>query len=132
MLMRSLLSGIAILVAWTVIDTLLHNLLLRSMYDENPGFWRPFDQMNLALIYIATFTLIAVFIATYRLLVRPKSVAQGIRLGALIGLALGTASGFGTYIHMPIPFALACGWFIGGWLKGIVAGAIVGAIVPES
>jgi hypothetical protein len=41
------------------------------------------------------------------------------------------ASGFGTYIHMPIPLSLAWGWLIGGWLKALVAGGIVGGLIKE-
>jgi hypothetical protein len=52
-------------------------------------------------------------------------------LGAFVGLALGIASGFGTFIHMPIPLPLAWGWFLGGWLKGLVAGGIVGGMIIE-
>ncbi len=87
--------------------------------------------MNAVLIYIVIFILIGTFVGTYWLLVRPKSLAAGIGLGAFIGLALGISVGFGTYIHMPIPKALAWGWLIGGWLKGIAAGAIVGALINK-
>jgi hypothetical protein len=131
MLKRLSLSGLAILIAWTVLDLLLHRFFLRPMYEENSSLWRPFDQLNVALIYVVTFILIATFLATYWLLVRPKSLGAGVRLGAFIGLALGISSGFGSYIHMPIPLALAFGWLIGGWLKGIAAGAIVGALITE-
>jgi hypothetical protein len=127
-----LLSGLGILVAWTALDVLLHRILLATIYQENASLWRPLDQLNVILIYVVTFTLIGAFIATYRLLVRPKSLGAGVRLGAFIGLALGISAGFGTYIHMPVPLALAWGWLIGGCLKGIAAGAIVGALVPES
>ena len=132
MLKRLLLSGLAILIAWTVLDVLMHRLLLQPMYEENASLWRPFDQMNVVLIYVVTFTLIATFVGTYWLLIRPKSLGVGLRLGTFIGLALGISAGFGTYIHMPIPLALAWGWFIGGWLKAIAAGFIVGALVTES
>ena len=132
MLKRLLLSGLAILVAWTVIDVLIHRLVLRPLYDENPGLWRPLDQLNIALIYVVTLILIATLVATYWLLVKPKSSGSGICLGAFMGLALGISSGFGTYIHMPIPLALAWGWLIGGTLKGIAAGAIVGLLIRES
>ena len=132
MLKRLLLSGLAILIAWTVLDVLMHRLLLQPMYEENASLWRPFDQMNVVLIYVVAFTLIATFVGTYWLLIRPKSLGVGLRLGTFIGLALGISAGFGTYIHMPIPLALAWGWFIGGWLKGIAAGFIVGALVTES
>jgi hypothetical protein len=132
MIKRLLISGLIILIVWTVFDLLMHRLLLRQIYEENASLWRPFDQMNVVLIYIVTFILIGTFVGTYWLLVRPKSLTAGIRLGAFLGLALGISVGFGTYIHMPIPQALAWGWLIGGWLKGIAAGAIVGMLITES
>src|SRR5262245_51099968 len=85
--------------------------------------------MNLSLIYSVTFVLIVVFVGIYQLLVRPKSLRAGLLLVGFLGLALGVSAGFGTFIHMPIPLALAWGWFIGGWLKGLAAGAIVGAVI---
>jgi hypothetical protein len=132
MLKRALLSGVAILIAWTVLDLLLHRYFLAPLYEVNATLWRPFDQMNVALVYLVTFALIAIFVATYLLLVRPKSLRAGVAFGAFIGLALGISAGFGTYIHMPIPLTLAWGWFIGGWLKGVAAGAVVGRLVTDS
>jgi hypothetical protein len=129
MLMQLLLSGLAILVTWTIFDVLMHRLLLRPMYEENSSLWRPFDQLNVVLIYVATFSLIGIIVGAYWLLINPKSLGAGVSFGAFIGLALGIASGLGTYIHMPIPRGLAWGWLIGGWLKGIAAGAIVGALI---
>jgi hypothetical protein len=85
MLKRLLLSGLAILIAWTVLDVLMHRLLLQPMYEENASLWRPFDQMNVVLIYVVTFTLIATFVGTYWLLIRPKSLGVGLRLGTFIG-----------------------------------------------
>ena len=126
---RPLGAGLAILVAWTVIDALMHRLFLAPMYEASASLWRPFDQLNIALIYAVTFVLI--FVGVYRLLVRPKSLGAGLALGAFVGLALGIASGFGTFIHMPIPLPLAWGWLLGGWLKGVVAGGIVGATIIE-
>ena len=132
MLIPLLLSGLAILLAWTVFDVLMHRLLLRPLYEENTNLWRPFDQMNVVLIYTATFSLIGTFVLTYWLLISPKSFGTGVGFGALLGLALGISAGLGTYIHMPIPRALAWGWLIGGWLKGVAAGAILGALITQS
>jgi hypothetical protein len=131
MLTTLLLSGLAILVAWTVFDVLLHRLALRSFYEQDPQLWRPFDQLNVVLIYLVTFTLIACYVLTYWLLIRPKSLAAGIGFGSFLGLALGLAVAGGTYIHMPIPRALGWAWLIGGCLKGIAAGAILGALIRE-
>jgi hypothetical protein len=128
---RPLGAGLAILVAWMVIDALMHPLFLAPIYESSAVLWRPFDQLNIALIYAVTFVLIAVFVSVYSLLVRPKSLGRGMAMGAFVGLALGISSGFGTFIHMPIPLSLAWGWFLGGWLKGLVAGGIVGAMIVE-
>src|SRR5262249_16391833 len=130
-MLRLLLSALAILAAWATLDLLLHRLFLAPIYEANPNLWRPLDQMNVALIYAVTFILIGVFVGAYKLLVRPKSLRAGLSLGAFIGLALGVSAGFGTFIHMPIPLALAWGWFIGGCLKGIAAGGIVGAVIID-
>ncbi len=125
------IAGLLILIAWTLIDLLAHRLFLAPIYASAPHLWRPFDKLNVALIYAVTFGLIAIFVAPYRVLVRPKSLRAGLLLGALLGLALGAAVGFGTYIHQPIPLALAWGWFITGSVKGIAAGAILGALVND-
>ena len=88
--------------------------------------------MNVVLIYIVTIVLIGIVIGIYSLLVRPKSLGAGLVLGAFLGLALGLSSGFGTFVHMPIPLSLAWGWLIAGWLKGLVAGGIAGAVIVDS
>ena len=129
---RSLIAGAATLVAWMLLDLSAHRFLLAPIYEASASLWRPFDQMNVVLIYAVTVVLIGVFVGIYALLVRPKSLRAGLALGAFIGLALGIASGFGTFIHMPIPLALAWGWFIAGWLKGLIAGGIVGAVIVDS
>jgi len=128
---RLVLSSLAIFVAWTLLDLLLHRFLLAPIYEVSPDLWRPVHEMNVALIYAVTFVLLGVFVGIYKLLVRPKSLRAGLWVGAFIGLALGVSSGFGTFLHMPIPLALAWGWFIGGWLKGLAAGAIVGAVIVD-
>ena len=128
---RPLLAGLAILIAWMLLDLLMHRLFLAPLYEASTQLWRPFDQMNVALIYTVTLVLITVFVGIYGLLVRPKSLGTGLALGAFLGLALGVSAGVGTFIHMPIPPAVAWGWFIGGWLKGLVAGAIMGAVIVE-
>ena len=128
---RLSLAGISILFAWMLIDLLAHRLFLAPIYASSAHLWRPFDQLNITLIYAVTVGLIAIFVASFRVLVRPKSLCAGLLYGLFFGLALGTAVGFGTYIHAPIPLALAWGWFIAGTIKGVAAGAILGAVVTE-
>ena len=129
---RPVLAGLAILVVWMLLDLVLNRFFLAPVYDASRDLWRPFDQMNVPLIHAVSVVRIGVCVGSYGLLVRPKSLGAGLALGAFVGLALGVSVGLGTFIHMPIPMAVAWGWFIGGWLKGLVAGAIVGAVIIES
>ena len=129
---RPLLAAVGILVAWMLLDLIAHRFFLAPIYEATASLWRPFDQMNVVLIYTVTGVLIGIVIGIYSLLVRPKSLGAGLVLGAFVGLALGLSSGFGTFVHMPIPLSLAWGWFIAGWLKGLVAGGIVGAVIVDS
>lgn len=126
---QTISAGLAIFVTWTILDIILHGLLLRSTYEATASLWHPLNEMNQPLIFLVTLVLIACFVLVYALLVGPKSLARGLRYGALFGLATGIAAGFGTYIHMLIPLALVWSWFLGGWIKAIAAGAIVGALV---
>ena len=129
MVMRTILAVLAIFIAWSILDFFLHRLLLRGAYEATANLWRPMNEMNFPLIYFVVAVLIVSFALIYGLLVEEKSLASGIRFGALFGLAIGVSVGFGTYIHMPIPLTLAWGWFLGGWVKAIAAGAIVGALI---
>jgi hypothetical protein len=131
MVKQMIWAVLAIFVAWLVLDFLLHRLLLRSAYEAASNLWRPFAQMNIPLVYFVMLTLIASFVLIYGFLIEQKSLASGIKFGVLFGLAISISSGFGTYIHMPIPLKLAWGWFLGGWFKAITAGAIVGILIKQ-
>jgi hypothetical protein len=78
-------AAILILIAWTFIDILAHRLFLEPIYVSTPQLWRPFDQLNVALICGVTFGLIAIYLATYYVLVRPKSLRVGLLLGLFLG-----------------------------------------------
>ena len=128
---KLILAVVAVFIAWSILDFILHGLLLRSAYEATANLWRPMDQMNMPLIYFVTLVFTLCFVLIYGLLVGQKSLASGIRFGALFGLATGISMGFGSYSYMPIPLTLAWSWFLGSWIEAIVAGAIVGAIVKS-
>lgn len=129
---RVLLSTFLILVAWILIDLLLHNHLLAPLYEQNPNLWRPLNQMSVALAFLARLLLLGSFVATYAWLVGPRRLGTGIAFGALTGLTLGVGVGLGTYIHSPIPVALAWGWFWAAMIKSLAGGVIVGLLIKET
>ena len=131
MMKRTIWAVVAVFVAWSILDFILHGLLLKSAYEATANLWRPMDQMNMPLMYLVTLVSTTCFVLIYGLLVGQKSLASGIRFGALFGLATGISMGFGSYSYMPIPLTLAWSWFFGSWIEAITAGAIVGAIMKS-
>jgi hypothetical protein len=131
MVKRTILAILAVFIAWSILDFILHGLLLRPIYVNTASLWRPMNQMNVTLMYFVTLVFTVCFVLIYRFLVGQKSLVTGIRFGALFGLATGISMGFGSYCYMPIPLTLAWSWFIGSWVEAIAAGAIVGAIIKS-
>lgn len=128
---RTIWAVVAVFVTWSILDFILHGLLLKSAYEATANLWRPMDQMNMPLMYLVTLVSTTCFVLIYGLLVGQKSLATGIKYGALFGLSAGIIMGFGSYTYMPIPMSMAWAWFFGSWIKAIAAGAIVGAIIKS-
>jgi hypothetical protein len=129
MVKRTILPVLVVFVVWSVMDFIIHGLLLQSTYEATANLWRPMDEMNMGLIYIVTLLFTTCFVVIYGLLVGEKSLASGIKFGVLFGLAIGVSMGFGSYSSIPIPLSLAWSWFLASWVKAIVGGAIVGLMV---
>lgn len=128
---RTIWAVVAVFVAWSVLDFILHGLLLRSTYEATANLWRPMDQINIPLVYFVTLVFAVCFVLIYGLMIGQKSLASGIRYGALFGLAAGVSMGFGSYCYMPIPLTLAWSWLFGTWIEAVAAGAVVGAIIKS-
>lgn len=115
MVKQTIWAGLAIFVAWTILDFVLHGLLLRSTYEATASLWRPLNELNQALIFLVTLVLIACFVLIYALLVGPKSRARGLRYGALFGLATGIAAASGPTFICPFRWRLRG---VGSWEGG--------------
>ncbi len=129
MLKQTAWAVIAVFITWSVMDFLIHGMLLQSTYQETANLWRPEDQMNMPLMSIVTLIFSIGFVCIYSYLIRPKSLAAGIRYGLLFGIATGVSMGFGSYCYMPIPLSLAISWFFGSLVELTVAGILVGLLV---
>ncbi|CAK0773334.1 conserved membrane hypothetical protein [Gammaproteobacteria bacterium] len=128
---RAGLAILAVFVIGSLLDFVLHGILLRSTYEATAYLWRPMKDMNLPLIYAVMLVFSVCFVAIYGLLVDNKSVWSGIKLGFLFGLTTGVSMGFGSYSYMPIPLTLAVSWCVGSLVEITIAGAIVGAIMRD-
>jgi hypothetical protein len=125
---KILLAGVAVFIAWEILDFVIHGLILGPTYATLPGLFRPHAEMKVVLMAIVALIAAFTFAAAYAWFVNPKSLVTGLKYGLVIGFGGGVSMGYGSYSAMPIPYVMALGWFLGTWVEFAVAGAIVGAI----
>jgi len=129
MLKKIIISIIVIFIAWSLLDYVIHGMMLQQTYAATAHLWRPMDEMNMPLMYLVTLAYITCFVLIYAIFIRNKSLFTGIKFGALFGAAAGISMGFGSFSYMPIPLSLAVSWFAGMLVESIVAGTLAGLIL---
>lgn len=126
MVKRIVLGTIAVFAAWSVLNLIMHGLILGPSYAMTAHLWRPPEDMSMALMNL--FGIIASFVFTvfYVAVVDRKCLANGLKFGVMYGLMSGLSMGFGTYQSMPITLFIAVVWFAGTFLQGVTE-----ACLPE-
>ncbi len=128
---RIALATVAVFFTWTVLDFVIHGLILAATYRETAQLWRPMGEMKMEVMYGAVLVVAFVFVFIYARLVGAKSLTRGLYFGTLWGIGVGVGMGYGTYAVMPIPYALALTWFLGTVAEGAAAGFIAGTIIKH-
>lgn len=128
---KTVLAVIAVFIVWAVLDMIIHGYLLMDLYVATATLWRPEAEMKLGLMYLVSFIIAVCFVIGYQLLVSEKSVKRGLSYGLLVGLIVSLGMGFASYSYMPIPLAMAVGWFLGKTVEFIVAGWLTAYIVGQ-
>ncbi len=131
MMKKILLATLAVFVAWSALDFVIHGLLLGSSYEATASLWRPMEEMKMGLMYLVTLLVSLCFVTIYARLVSPKSMNAAISFGVLFGLATGISMGYGTYSVQPIPYYMALSWFLGTLVETTVAGLLTGLIIKD-
>ena len=130
MLKRNILAIVAVFIVWSILDFLIHGILLQSTYEATANLWRPMEEMNVLLCHGVKLGFSICFVLIYDLQISEKSLHNGIKFGLLLGLGNGLM-GLGSYVYMPIPLTLAEAWFAAALLQTGVSGAIVGALIKK-
>ena len=128
---RILLAGIVVFVLWSVLDFILHGLILKSTYESTASLWRPIPEMKMGLMYATVFIAALAFSAIYVYLVINKSRMVGLIYGLLYGISMGVSMGYGSYSVMPIPYSMALTWFLGTIAEGVLGGLLLGVIIKN-
>ncbi len=132
MVKKILFGGIAIFVAWEVLDFLIHGVILGSTYATLPNMFRAQADMKMGLMAVVVLIAALAFAAAYGWFVSPKSLATGVKYGLLVGFGGGVSMGYGSYAAMPVPYVMALAWFLGSWVEFTVAGLFAGLIIKPA
>jgi predicted cobalt transporter CbtA len=113
MMKRTILAIIAVFILWSILDFVIHGVILNEPYQATADLWRPMEEMKMGLMYVTGLIYSICFVLIYALLVKEKSTIAGLKYGLLFGLAVGVSMGYGSYSVMPVPYSMAFIWFMG-------------------
>ncbi len=128
---KVILTVLAVFISWSVMDFVIHGVILRSSYAATPSLWRPMGEMKMSVMYVSVFIASLTFVLIYFQLISKKGISTGLKYGLLFGLGTGVPMGYGSYSVMPIPYLMAFTWCFGSVVEAIVGGLIVGSIIRE-
>ena len=128
---KVILSVLAVFVAWSAVDFVIHGVVLRSTYEATASLWRPMGEMKMSVLHLSVLIAALAFVCIYSRFFSRKGVATGLEYGFWFGLGTGVSMGYGSYSVMPIPYHMALVWFLGSLVEATLGGLIVGSIIRE-
>ncbi|GAB4373434.1 MAG: hypothetical protein Kow0042_17370 [Calditrichia bacterium] len=123
-------ASVVIFVVATLLDLLIHNVILSGAYESTRQLWRPRAEMNrlmwlwLLSNLIWSFLFVYIFAKGYE----GRGIMEGVRYGVIIGLFVSIPMSLGTYAVQPITFGIAAGWFIFMLIEIVILGIIAALI----
>ena len=126
---KPILAVVAVFIAWSVLDYVIHGIILMPIYGATAALWRPMEEMKMGVMYIVVLIATICFVYIYAAMISDKGSRTALLYGLIFGIGAGVSMGYGTYSVMPIPYTLAFGWFLGTVVEAVAAGWIVWFIV---
>ncbi|MFA5832959.1 MAG: hypothetical protein WDA22_05705 [Bacteroidota bacterium] len=127
--MKKILIGtVAVFIAMSAFDFIVHGILLSEAYKATASLWRP-DMQSKMWIY-SVISLVSAFFFSFIFSkgFEGKGIAEGARYGLYIGIWMSIGMAYGTYAMIAIPYAMAMQWFIYGVIGYVIYGIILALI----
>ncbi len=121
----------AVFALWSILDLLVHMIILSPHYQNTSALWREPDAMKPFFMYAGVLITSIAFTAIYSFLVKQRGTRSGITYGLLWGIGTGCAMGPWSYAVQPIPFSLALIWISGIIIEGVLGGILLSLIIKE-
>lgn len=119
------LAILAIFVLWTVMDFVIHGLILGKYYQALLPLTRPVAEMPVTLLNVLMLGLDLMFVGLFRYLEPTGNRKKAVIYGVVLGLGFGGMIGWGTWAAIPIPLYMAWVWFLGTWAEFALAGVVL-------
>ncbi|MDZ7290924.1 MAG: hypothetical protein ONB44_14840 [candidate division KSB1 bacterium] len=124
---RWLLGSLAVFVALTVMEYVVHTLILKTVYEQTSQLWRR-PEMQKAMIGwrglgYALFALLLGFLYT-RSQMHKGVIGDGLRYGFYLGLLAFIPFNLMQYTLLPLPANLVLAWMIFGVIESLLCGLI--------
>lgn len=127
--MKKVLIGfVAVFIAMSIMDYVIHGVLLASAYQATSNLWRP-DMQSMMWIY-SVITLIGSFFFSFIFSkgYEGKGIVEGVRYGLYIGIWMSVGMAYGTYGMIAIPYSMAIQWFLYGIVEYVIGGIILALV----
>ena len=118
---KTVLAILAVFITWSILDYVLHGIILTHVYEATPSLWRPMAEMKMGLTYLVVLIAASCFVYVYDKMISDRGVKTALLYGLVFGIGTGISMGYGTYSVMPIPYFLALGWFLGSLVEAVAA-----------
>jgi hypothetical protein len=128
---RVILAVLAVFVLWSVLDFIIHGIILSADYQATVSLWRPMTEMKMGLMRVVVLLSSMFFVAIYALLITEKGIGTAVKYGLLFGIGTGISMGYGSYSVMPIPYKMAFIWFFGSVVETTSGGLLLGLIIKK-
>lgn len=125
---KVLIGAAAAFVAFSVMDYLIHGVMLKSAYEATKSVWR--EDMDSKMWIFSVVSLIGSFFFSYIFSkgYEGKGIAEGARYGLYIGIWMSVGMAYGTYGMIAIPYSMAIQWFLYGVVEYVVGGVILALV----
>ena len=129
------IASIAVFVGMSILEFILHGVILSSWYAETPQYWRPQEEMMgmMGWMYLGYAFYALLFTMIYSKGYEGKpGLGEGIRYGFWVGLLVHLPKMFVLHAVYPYPGKILVTWMVGGLVESLILGAIVAMLYKSS
>ena len=125
---KFLLASLAVFITLQILDFVIHNLLLGSVYESIQEAFRPDMMDKMWIMYLTGIIFSLLFVYIFSKGYEGKGIIEGAKYGLIIGLVVHLVGSYNQYVVYPLPYSLVLKWFLYGTLELMIAGIVLALV----